>query len=472
MRARVAVCAVISILASFAAVPGRAQVAQEAQAGCGSAGGDARSCRGVYHLVELAGVLCRQAGGGRACANVDGRAIDKNLVRADEQSWLTRTLAAQRTLDDTEPLQEEQWSHTHNSFNAEAYRLTVYGLDPNQLYSITDQLRMGIRAIEIDIHWALEPDGTPAHQFKRVAVCHGDQIGLGVHLGCGLGDPTLTDRLVEVRDWLQDHPEEVVMIYLENQLENNRTAHIEARQQISSVLGDLVYRPPAGSGCATLPMDTSRADIRSAGKRVIITGNCGPGTWRDWVFDRGPRWIENGTDYGDDYPASCTAERAAKHYDRNWIRYWGDETGLSNGTGGGGDITVHDAQNMTRCGVNMIGLDNLRPFDPRLLAQIWSWAPNEPSPGAVCAYQTRGGSFRGGDCAQQRRFACRTGTDWVVTTQRGAWAQGPAACAAAGAHYDVPSGGWQNQLLITAKGSGEVWLDYAKRSGRWTPRVL
>jgi hypothetical protein len=373
-------------------------------------------------------------------------------------------------------MQEELWTHTHNSFNAEAYRLTLYGLDPNQLYSITDQLRMGIRAVEIDIHWAHEPDGDPAQGGKRLAVCHGTQVAAGpvdVHAGCGIADPTLPDRLVEVRAWLDAHPDEVVLVYLENQLEGNPVAHDQATKAITETLGPLVYRPPAGHACAPLPVDTSREEIRATGKRVVIVGNCGPGAWGSWVFQQSPRWIETGMSYGMPYPAyPCAAERAAKHYDQNWIRFWGDETGLSNGTFGGGYLTPADARNMVRCGVNLIGLDNVRPFDPRLIQQVWSWAPNEPSSAGDCAYQGADGFFRAGGCKQHRKFACQVGAAWIVTGPSGSWTNGAKRCAEAHATFAVPPNGWQNESLKTAKQGGEVWIDYAVLRGSWTPRAI
>ena len=90
MRIRATLCVLLSFAALLTAAPVRAQVGQDAQDGCSRAGGDARGCRGAYHLVELGGVLCRESGGGRACTNIDGREINERLVRAAERSWMTR----------------------------------------------------------------------------------------------------------------------------------------------------------------------------------------------------------------------------------------------------------------------------------------------------------------------------------------------------------------------------------------------
>ncbi|MCT9872628.1 hypothetical protein, partial [Paenarthrobacter aurescens] len=69
-----------------------------------------------------------------------------------ESSWVGRALRLQLDLDEREPMLNSLWPHTHNSFNSSVYSPTVSSLDPNQRWSIIDQLRMGIRAIELDLH--------------------------------------------------------------------------------------------------------------------------------------------------------------------------------------------------------------------------------------------------------------------------------------------------------------------------------
>jgi hypothetical protein len=445
-----------------------AQDLTEAADACREAGGDPRQCRGLEHLAHTLGVVCREVADN--CTNVDGTAVSPERVAAHERSWLARALALQRGLDDDNPLHEELWTHTHNSYNADVYPLTIYGLDRNQIYSVTDQLRMGIRAVELDLHWAHGASGDPAQGGKGVVVCHGTQIPAPVttiHAGCGLNDPTLDSFLIEIRDWLRRNRNEVVMIYFENQLEGNASAHALAARTIERILGPLVYRP--SSRCAPLPFDRTRRDIRRSGARVILTGDCGPGAWGAWVHLRGPRWIESGLDHGDDFPAyPCTERRRAQNYARNWIRHWGDETGLSNAAGEGGDVTLSDARNMVRCGVNMIGLDNLVPFDRRLERLVWSWGPNQPRSGD-CAYQGGDGRFRSGDCGDRRRFACFDGRAWTASRRAGPWRDGVEACRSSGTAFSVPRTGYENERLRAASRGGEVWLAYRRNAGAWRP---
>jgi hypothetical protein len=444
---------------------------------------EARACRTAEQFVKGFGRACRIAVPAEPCRTVDGRFISQALVDSYAASWGPRALELQRGIDDDVPLANELWVHTHNSFNAEAYSPTLSGLDPNQIYSMTDQMRMGIRAIEIDVHWAPSIDGLPADGGMAPIVCHGTEEVVGpvrVHAGCTI-EVHLRVRLAEVRAWL-DRPEnagEVVLVYLENQMDDNATAHLRASEAISETLGDLVYRP-SGSGCQSLPIDVSRAQIRASGKRVLLTGNCGPGAWTSWVFERGPRWKESsseeGTDYPD-YPACVTAERVPNDYDHNWIRSFEDSTWLSAMLDGGRqatEITPVEARRMVRCGVDMIGFDQLQPYDPRLDAMVWSWAVDEPSVTSAntCAFAGSDGRFRAGDCGAPRLFACVSPLGaWSVEGPAGPWSDGAARCASTGATFAVPKSGYENELLKAAAAGGETWLDYRVLGGAWTPEA-
>jgi hypothetical protein len=475
----------ISIASAIAAsaTPGGGDVVEACYASPagGLPGADARGCRTVEQFAKGFGRTCRIAVDPATCVTVDGRLISPELVDAYEPSWTPRALALQRGIDDAVPMVNELWAHTHNSFNAEAYSPTVSGLDPNQVYSITDQLRMGIRAIEIDVHWAPSLDGLPSDGGKAPIACHGNTQGtdqIRIHVGCTV-EVHVRVRLAEVRAWLDraENANEVLLVYLENQMDDDPLAHQRASEAISETLGDLVYRP-AGSGCDPLPLDISRAQIRASGKRVILTGNCGPGAWTSWVFERGPRWKEgsNGDTYPD-YPECVATERIPNDYDHNWIRTWEDSTWLSamlDGRRQASTVDAVQAGRMVRCGVDMIGLDQLQPFDPRLDALVWSWAPNEPSASTAssCASVGPDGRFRSGACAELRQFACVSAAGvWSVAGPAGEWTDGAAACSAAGASFSLPKSGYENELLKAAASGSSVWLDYRVLGSTWTPEA-
>jgi hypothetical protein len=412
------------------------------------------------------------------CPTIDGRAVHESAMAEHEASWLHRALALQGRLDRDVPLAQALLPHTHNSANSSAYHPSLSTLDANQVLRLTDQLRLGIRAIEIDVHWVPHRYGDPAHGRRAVVQCHGEPVATpaGVlHAGCST-DKLLIHLLREVRAWLDapGNEEEVLLLYLENALDGDRAAHAAAVVAIDTVLGDLVARPEVGQGCQPLPVDRTEQQLLDAGTRVLITGNCGPSGWTDWVFERGPRWDEGGGSSFD-----CGAERQAIDFESTIVRRYEDSTWLSAMAGSGSHRDADTMTEMVQCGVNLVGFDQVHPGDDRLPSLVWSWRTDEPAAGATgrCAAQGADGRFFAGDCAAPRRVACRTTVGaWEVSPAAVAWAAGDVACQAAGhAGADVPSNGWDNGRLraaAEAAGVSEVWLAYGQdAAGAWVTGI-
>jgi hypothetical protein len=429
------------------------------------------------------------------CGAFDGREVSEARIAAYEQSWVHRALTLQRGLDEVAPFWEQQMPHTHNSFNASSYSIptdgslpsyypTLTNQDPNQVYSMTDQLRMDIRAIEIDLHWVPSPYGSPATNGYWPTICHGDGedptgSGFYVHVGC-TDDRPMQDGLAEVARWLKAHPHEVLLVYLENQLYNggaiasDTLAHDTAASIIHSALGSYVFQPPrdmkAGT-CASMPYATSRADILQAGKQVLLVGNCGPGAWNQWVFTRGPKWDESGnpTTYG---AKDCAADQAAREHHSSFRRWYEESPWLEAMTDATQELTASTTAQMVRCGANIIGFDQLQPFDGRLAAMVWSWAPDQPAAaGGDCAEQGSDSRFRVADCGQRLPFACvDSSLDWHVTKAVGRWRDGQKVCAREfrGSSFGVPPNGYRNAQLAALDGGRSVWLNYSRSGGSWT----
>jgi hypothetical protein len=413
-------------LVALAAPAARADQASRSQEAF--VGGTAQACRAV-------------AGTDTHECDVDGYDLSAANVAEYEASWTHRALGLQRDLGRTAPLRDVLLPHTHNSFNSEAYTPSVSRLDHNQLLSITDQLRLDMRAIEIDVHRA------PSVTEGRIGVvaCHAEPAGgTPIHPGCTNEEP-LSFYLAELRTWLDANPTELVVLYLENNLDGDAAAHDEAAANIEDALGDLVFRPEAP--CAEMPADRSIADL--APKQVLIVGNCGPGAWGGWVHERGARWDESSNPAGDDY--DCAADRAAHDYDREITRRYEDRTWLSAMAGGEGGITDAEMRAMVQCGVNLVGFDMLHPDDPRLDALVWSWAPGEPS-SAGCALQTGTGRWVARPCGERHRVACFAEGQWTVSAKPVRFAKAAGACA-----FAAPWNGWENQRLL-AVGGGDVWV--------------
>src|SRR4029078_4925855 len=70
-------------------------------------------------------------------------------------------------------------------------------------------------------------------------------------------------------------------------------------------------------------------------------------------------------------------------------------------------LTADATAQMVRCGVNLVGFDQLQPFDGRLAAFVWSWAQNEPAASAgPCGFQGTDTRFHASGCDAVRHFAC------------------------------------------------------------------
>ena len=85
-----------------------------------------------------------------------------------------------------------------------------------------------------------------------------------------------------------------------------------------------------------------------------------------------------------------------------------------------------------------------------------------------CAALGTDGRFVAAPCSGKRRAACRSGPEWVVTSDAVRWRDVTGACEKAGdLQPGVPTNGWDSGLLRAAadqSGSGELWLAYGERS--------
>jgi hypothetical protein len=385
---------------------------------------------------------------------------------ASAQAWTQRALGLQYELAGDMPLRNAPWVGTHNSFNSMAEMGPALSpLDSNQKLPIVDQLRLGIRSVELDVHWF---PSARTGGFAPV-VCH----ATGEHGGCSV-EKTLAEVLVEIRGWLRENPGQVLLLYLEDHLDAQE-GHDAAAAVLDRELGAAVYRPPAGSGCAPTPLDLRRDQVRASGAQVVIVSSCGEGTaWQAQVWDFSdhvetrPRGYRDFPDCGPDF------DRAT--YDNEMVRYFEDSTRVTAGGSVVGASTRDDgitpatAAAMARCGVDLLGLDQLTIGDPRLDALVWSWAPGEPGSGD-CAVQRADGRWEARACRGRRQAACRAADgSWRVTSRAEARSNAPRACASESVVFAAPRTGYEGQLLrvaMEAAGAREAWLALARTADSW-----
>ena len=364
-------------------------------------------------------------------------------VKEHASTWVHRALRFQHALGHDVPLRNAPWVGTHNSFNSIAEMgPAVSVMDSNQQLSLVEQLEVDVRSLELDVHWFPSARGGG----MAPVVCHAEGSA-----GCSV-EKTLGETLGPIGDWLRAHRDQVLLLYLENQLggEEGSTA---AAGAIEREIGDLVFRPQGPSGsCVDLPKEATREDVLDAGKQVLIVSNCGAGAaWRSWSFG----W----SDHKETRPHgfSCHADFTQDDYDRTIVRYFEDDTWLtsaaSNTPAASRDhgIDAATAAEMTRCGVDLTGFDQLTPTDGRLAASVWSWAQGENVAGSCAAQRPSDGRWTVEPCVQRRRFVCRSSSGTYSTSKPLRGDRPPAGCGA-------PRTGYENEQARKAAGGRSVWV--------------
>jgi hypothetical protein len=371
-----------------------------------------------------------------------------------QSSWAGKAAAMQRDLDLHEPITKNNILGTHNSYNSRAYRTATRYIDPQQKHSIYDQLRLGARFVELDAHWTYKINGLD--WGNEILLCHsgiGKNFG-DVHVGCSLSDRKLTEGLQEVRQFLDENPSEVIMLFIEDHVDGE---YGKLWNALNSKLGGKMY---ASGGCKNMPKDLSRADVLEAGKQIILRkdGACAGNTsLGNTAF----------TDFG------------------GLNRIWEDATSVKKISDffTGGEVKKVTSENVVEVfkkGGFIVNFDNMTHDDPRNAAAVWSWDVDQPNDwnGQDCGFQGENGRWGDEDCNGNYFFACENTEDgsWQLSNTTGAWTSGDSACAALGNSYEfsVPTSSKDNQDLKAIKnGNGKVWLNYNDRQveGNWqTPK--
>ncbi len=395
----------------------------------------------------------------------------KNAIAAYQRSWTHTALLLQSELGNDVGFANAPWIGTHNSFNSIAEEgPSLSDTDSNQQLKLTDQLQLDMRTLEIDVHWF----PSPRSGGYAPVVCHAGAVS--EHDGCTT-ERLLGSILAELRAWLDKHPRQVLLLYVEDHIDRG---YEQAAHAFLSQLGPYLYRTHTSGSCVKLPMTLTRDDVLAAGKQVVVVSGCGPAgaiNWRSVAFDWSSHVEERPHGY-QDYP-NCGPDYSRATYDSKLVRYYEDSTWLTTSTAQLGQSTVDDgitqqtAAAMERCGVDMINFDQLVPGDGRLTSLVWSWKPGEPESYADCvgASENSGGfHWYTSACTANALPACRTTSGgWIVPQVLVTEADAAAACANAGAVFDVPRTGYENELLRAAANGSPVWLGYVRGSSGFQP---
>ena len=231
--------------------------------------------------------------GNLMCAEV----CQRGTVKVD--SWIVDTLNYQRNLQKNDKMIYLEMPSSHNSAITEAdgYGIEKYyvsalqggsNLDSGddlhegvcQYLSLTDQLRMGIRHLEIDIWWgpadqeiqvchSLTPNEDLVNEINSLSTAKGiDLMWDPKNTSCLGTRRPLSDVFNEIKTWmlLPENVNEFLILYYDTKwyLTNKQ---VEATNELmKSIFGDWIYRADAG-----IPLlKYSLQDLLLMGKRIIF----------------------------------------------------------------------------------------------------------------------------------------------------------------------------------------------------------
>lgn len=395
--------------------------------------------------------------------------------------WVLKALKLQHQIDQFAPLNQAQFIGTHNSYNSKAYQRSFSYPDPNQILSIYNQLQLGIRSIELDVHWSW------TENFKKdILLCHARKN----HFGCSIYDRPIREALKEIKQWLIENPTEVVLIYIEQFLDGHGD---ELAAELKTYLDPFIYKPNSPV-CASLPIQTTKAEIIDAGKQVIlVTKTCpndstelntyvfsGVGTIPAHPYTFLDDTITNFRPTPDCSRTNIFADDSDHH---SMWRVFEDRTKLAKIIRPEREMTPADIQELTRCDINWPAMDMITGSDDRLNAAIWSWAPYYPQNEKQnrCAIYEYGVGFKNQDCHQRHpAYLCQENTtgSFHLVVRSGVWEEGETYCQTFSKeirwNFTLPINGMQLVKIKTAmekENIKTVWINY-KYDHQWQPYAL
>ncbi|KAF1331312.1 hypothetical protein FI667_g4450, partial [Globisporangium splendens] len=408
---------------------------------------------------------------------------------ASVSTWLNQTLAYQRKLTYKGPICYAQIPSTHNSaitladgfgnrdqlFNLNLNPLKAYSYlkTNNHALSLTDQLQLGVRWLEVDAHYFLDDLHTAhcgnlgsasitalfgaidAKLAKYGTILWGPEL-----LGCfpsvsGIRpeeQPKTRDTFLELRAWL-DKPEnqkEPLFLYLDTGSELSRLSKLtDLNALLVDVFGDLIV-PMASINALAASKWTNGTiqDFIDKNQRVFVLANSNTGVAYSLTdFCGGHKILD--TKFINTLPDASRSIGGIAIYSSNYFVRSYQSVLRYISLGEAGTITQvlpttldsGNLANFVRWNLNLVATDMVD--GARMKAQAWSWAENEPSTtsSSAVAFINTSGRWIASATAAKTWKAC-----WNGTTLKWSIVAYTAACAT-GFTFTAPQDAYQNYLL-------------------------
>lgn len=330
----------------------------------------------------------------------------------------------------------------------------------NHWLSVTDQLRMGIKHLEIDVHWFL----------GEARICHASNLNVpqindfvkfieqylnikiewnSQKLGCwGLDLRTFTDSMVEIKQWMDKNPGDVVIIYIDNDPDFLNWGKVNSLlNPIKSVFGNLTFTPKDKQQRYPNSWPTPR-ELLNANKKIMFASRFVLNAEYGETVFQPPYWNEGGTRQFKPFP-DCTPFNTPFSFRRivdSAIQvgpFYNESNNLFSEKG---------IRDLSDCNIHYASMDVSTPDNVK--GFIWSWAENEPKGNGCTLLDKR---WRIEDCNQEHHVACQDEKDfnkWVISERKGKWDIAPRLCPN-GFKFSIPKNGYHNSILSKEK----VWLN-------------
>lgn len=408
---------------------------------------------------------------------------------ASVSTWVAQTLAYQRKLAYQVPICYAQIPSTHNSaitladgygnrdqlFNLNLNPLKSYSYlqTNNHALSLTDQLQIGVRWLEVDVHYFLDDLHTAhcgnlgsasitalfgaidAKLAKYGTILWGPEL-----LGCfpsvsGIRPEeqiTTRNTMLELRAWL-DKPEnqnEPLFLYLDTGSELSRLNKFgDLNTLLVDVFGDLIVPLASVNNLAASQWKNGTIqEFINKNQRVFLLANSNTGLAYSLTDFCGGHKIL-GTKYIDTLPDASRTIGGLKIYSNSYFLRAYQSVLRYISLGEAGAITQvlpttldsGNIANFVRWNLNLVATDMVD--GARMKAQTWSWAENEPSATSTdaVAFINTSGRWIASATAAKTWKAC-----WNGSTLKWGIVAYTSECAA-GFTYTAPQDAYQNYLL-------------------------
>ncbi|MEH6448323.1 MAG: phosphatidylinositol-specific phospholipase C domain-containing protein [Oleispira sp.] len=394
---------------------------------------------------------------------------DSIKVHTGNRSDYVNRMLEQRKLTDQVAAQRGYIMGTHNSYNSWDYRNSLSLVGPNHDITLYEQLQMGSRMVELDLH----------NKGDELVACHA--------VDCDLSWTRVDiPRLIsEIHNYLKGNTDDdFIFLYIENELENLDNYNFLAKL-IADGLGDYVYRPENASStsCQNVPYGKTYDEMQANGQRVLIMGaGCSSDSKASglnlWAFANvhNSAGISNNLDFD-----SILQDSFKRIYECGHPSCPLDPERIFNDR----DSIVRIAEGdeipqLMQAGANVLGMDSIDWDDiesgGRFESQIWSWRAGEIGKAgwnhnvAIMSRTTPAlePQFIAGSSRSTLAFACLMATGyWQVTETLGTFSEGTEICGDIGGTFDVPLTPREARLLRNVlPETTDVFLNYGTSGGQ------